>query len=71
MTSTSAAADASLEPPLAPFDVGRRLAAEFTGTAFLLMIVVGSGIMGERLAGGNVAIALWGNTSRPVPGSSS
>jgi glycerol uptake facilitator-like aquaporin len=40
----------------------RRLAAEVLGTAFLLATVVGSGIMGERLAGGNVAIALLGNT---------
>ena len=39
-----------------------RLAAEFVGTAFLLMAVVGSGIMGDRLAGGNVAIALLANT---------
>lgn len=39
-----------------------RVAAEFVGTAFLLMAVVGSGIMGERLAGGNVAIALLANT---------
>lgn len=38
------------------------LAAEFTGTAFLLMAVVGSGIMGERLAGGNAAIALLANS---------
>jgi glycerol uptake facilitator-like aquaporin len=37
---------------------GRRLAAEFIGTSGLLAAVVGSGIMGERLAGGNVAIAL-------------
>jgi glycerol uptake facilitator-like aquaporin len=36
--------------------------AEFTGTLFLLAAVVGSGIMGERLAGGNVAIALLANT---------
>jgi len=35
--------------------------AEFLGTAFLLIAVVGSGILGERLAGGNVAIALLGN----------
>ena len=41
---------------------GRRLASEFLGTAFLLAAVVGSGIMGERLAGGNVAIALLANT---------
>ena len=40
----------------------RRLAAEFLGTLFLLTAVVGSGIMGERLAGGNVAIALLANT---------
>ena len=42
--------------------LGRRLGAEFVGTAFLLATVVGSGIMGERLAGGNVAIALLANT---------
>ena len=40
----------------------RKLAAEFIGTAFLLAVVVGSGIMGENLAGGNVAIALLANT---------
>jgi glycerol uptake facilitator-like aquaporin len=45
-----------------PLDLGRRLAAEAIGTAFLLATVVGSGIMGETLAGGNVAIALLGNT---------
>ncbi len=43
-------------------DRPRRLAAEALGTAFLLATVVGSGIMGETLAGGNVAIALLGNT---------
>src|ERR1700722_9621602 len=41
---------------------GRRVAAEAAGTALLLASVVGSGIMGERLAGGNVAIALLANT---------
>jgi glycerol uptake facilitator-like aquaporin len=41
---------------------GRRVAAEAVGTAFLLAAVVGSGIMGERLAGGNIAIALLANT---------
>ncbi|RSU43965.1 aquaporin family protein [Sphingomonas koreensis] len=40
----------------------RRVIAEFTGTAMLLAIVVGSGVMGERLSGGNDAIALLGNT---------
>jgi glycerol uptake facilitator-like aquaporin len=40
----------------------RRVAAEALGTAFLLATVIGSGVMGERLAGGNVALALLGNT---------
>ncbi len=44
------------------FPLDRRLAAEFVGTALLLATVVGSGIMAERLAGGNVALALLGNT---------
>jgi glycerol uptake facilitator-like aquaporin len=57
-----AMARASLEPPLHPFSTRRRLAGETLGTALLLAIVIGSGIMGERLAGGNVAIALLGNT---------
>ncbi len=39
----------------------RAVVAEFVGTAFLLAAVVGSGIMGERLSGGNVAIALLAN----------
>jgi glycerol uptake facilitator-like aquaporin len=39
----------------------RRLTAEGLGTAFLLAVVIGSGIMGERLAGGNTAIALLAN----------
>lgn len=42
--------------------LGRRLVAEALGTFFLLATVVGSGIMGESLAGGNTAIALLGNT---------
>src|SRR6266498_4683210 len=40
----------------------RKAAAEAVGTALLLATVVGSGIMGERLSGGNVAIALLANT---------
>jgi glycerol uptake facilitator-like aquaporin len=44
------------------FNLRSRSVAEFLGTAFLLAAVVGSGIMGERLAGGNVAIALLANT---------
>jgi glycerol uptake facilitator-like aquaporin len=39
-----------------------RLAAEFLGTAFLVATVVGSGIMAERLANGNIALALLANT---------
>lgn len=56
------AADAEATPPPGPFSLQRRLAAEALGTALLLAIVVGSGIMGERLADGNDAIALLGNT---------
>ncbi|MBI3270061.1 MAG: aquaporin family protein [Planctomycetes bacterium] len=40
----------------------RRLAAEAVGTLLLVAAVVGSGIMGERLCGGNVAVALLANT---------
>ena len=47
-------------PPQA--DLPRRVAAEALGSALLLAIVIGSGIMGERLAGGNIAVALLGNT---------
>ena len=43
-------------------DLSRRLAAETLGTAFLLAAVVGSGIMAQRLSGGNDALALLGNT---------
>ena len=42
-------------------DMPRKLAAEALGTAFLLATVVGSGIMAERLAGGNTALALLAN----------
>jgi glycerol uptake facilitator-like aquaporin len=42
--------------------LSRRIVAESLGTAFLLAAVVGSGIMGEKLAGGYVAIALFANT---------
>ena len=56
------ASQASLEPPLHPFSLGQRLTGEMLGNALLLAIVIGSGIMGERLAGGNAAIALLGNT---------
>jgi glycerol uptake facilitator-like aquaporin len=62
MSDVASAVEASLEPPLHPFSTPRRLGGEALGTALLLTIVVGSGIMGERLAGGTVAIALLGNT---------
>jgi glycerol uptake facilitator-like aquaporin len=42
--------------------LARRAVAEFLGTAFLVAAVIGSGIMGERLANGNVALALLANT---------
>lgn len=42
--------------------LSRRVVAEFIGSAFLVAAVVGSGVMGERLAGGNVAVALLANT---------
>jgi glycerol uptake facilitator-like aquaporin len=44
------------------FSLAKRLAAEALGTGLLVTTVVGSGIMAEKLAGGNVAIALLGNT---------
>jgi glycerol uptake facilitator-like aquaporin len=51
-----------LFPGLLRVTWARRIAAEALGTGFLLATVVGSGIMGERLAGGNVALALLANT---------
>jgi glycerol uptake facilitator-like aquaporin len=42
--------------------LSRRIVSEFIGTGFLVAAVVGSGIMGERLSGGNVAMALLANT---------
>ena len=49
-----------------PSALSRRLLAEFIGTALLLCAVVGSGIMGERLAAGNLAVALLANTLATV-----
>jgi glycerol uptake facilitator-like aquaporin len=43
-------------------ELSRKLAAEALGTAFLLAAIIGSGIMGERLAGGNVALVLLVNS---------
>ena len=51
-----------LRAELLLMSLSRRIVAEGLGTALLLATVVGSGIMGERLAGGNVAIALLANT---------
>jgi len=53
--------DAHAEPSL-----GQKLFAEFAGTAMLLCTVIGSGIMAEKLSGGNVAIALLANTLATV-----
>ncbi len=49
-----------------PDDLARKLFAEMLGTALLLTAVIGSGIMAERLSGGNVAIALLANTLATV-----
>jgi glycerol uptake facilitator-like aquaporin len=46
----------------------RKLAAEGLGTALLLAIVIGSGVMAEQLSGGNVALALLANTAATVGG---
>ena len=46
----------------------RKLLAELLGTALLLAIVIGSGIMAERLSGGNIAVALLANTAATVGG---
>ena len=63
MTQASADSDvAERERPAARAATARQLVAEGLGTAFLLATVVGSGIMGERLSDGNVALALLGNT---------
>jgi glycerol uptake facilitator-like aquaporin len=49
-------------------ELPRKLLAETLGTALLLAVVIGSGIMAERLSGGNVAIALLANTLATVGG---
>ncbi|MDB5440326.1 MAG: major intrinsic protein (MIP)-family channel protein [Caulobacteraceae bacterium] len=54
--------EASLEPPLLGFDLPRRLFSEALGTLLLLNVVIGSGIMAQRLAGGNTGIAMLGHT---------
>lgn len=62
--------DPAAATPAAPFQArGRQaLVAEALGTALLLAVVVGSGIMGERLSGGNVAIALLANAAATFGG---
>ena len=50
----------------APYSLPKQLFAEFTGTAALLCAVIGSGIMAERLCGGNVGLALLANTLATV-----
>lgn len=49
-------------------DLARKLLAEAVGTALLLAVVIGSGVMAERLSGGNVAIELLANTLATVGG---
>jgi glycerol uptake facilitator-like aquaporin len=63
-----ASLSASLEPPKLRFSLSRQLAAELLGTALLLAVVIGSGIMGERLSGGSVGLALLGNTASTATG---
>jgi len=58
---TTGAHQAHVEPNL-----GQKLFAEFAGTAMLLCAVIGSGIMAEKLSGGNVAVALLANTLATV-----
>ena len=55
-------------PRLTMPSLARRLLAELLGTLLLLTTVIGSGIMGERLSGGNAAIALLANTLATVGG---
>jgi glycerol uptake facilitator-like aquaporin len=52
----------ALDRPALDVDLSRRLAAETLGSALLLTVVVGSGVMGQRLSGGNDAIALLANS---------
>ena len=51
-----------------PAQISHRLLAEFLGTLLLLAVVIGSGVMAERLAAGNVALALLCNTVATVFG---
>ena len=53
-------------PPVPPVPLGKRLAAEALGSLLLACVVIGSGIMAERLAAGNAGVALLGNTLATV-----
>ena len=53
-------------PPVPPAPLGKRLAAEALGSLLLACVVIGSGIMAERLAAGNAGVALLGNTLATV-----
>lgn len=59
---TAPVAERVPSPAPAPPSLGKRLCSEGLGTALLLATVVGSGIMGEKLAGGSAAIALLANS---------
>jgi len=52
---------------MTPVDLGRRLISEALGTGLLLAAVVGSGIMAERLCGGNVGLACSATPWPPAP----
>ena len=54
--------------PMTPTPLSRTLLAEALGTALLLAVVIGSGIMAERLSGGNTGVALLANTLATVFG---
>jgi glycerol uptake facilitator-like aquaporin len=52
---------ATLEPPRLAYGIRKRLAAEALGSGLLVAVVIGSGVMAERLAQGNIALALLAN----------
>ncbi|HRI99511.1 MAG TPA: MIP/aquaporin family protein [Hyphomonas sp.] len=63
MTIQARLLDPVKDVPRPPSSIGRQLASEALGTALLVAIIIGSGMMGDRLAGDNVAIALLANTA--------
>lgn len=67
MSAATTGSPATATVPASPaVTLGRQALAEFAGTAALLCAVIGSGIMAERLAGGNLAVALLANTLATV-----